>query len=181
MTNKFGWAVILVLLALIGVSWIAYSKEPAGQTDILEGLKEAPIAGYLAPDFTLTSTTGDTIALSDFRGKPLVLNFWASWCPPCRSEIPHFQRSSVKYEGQAAILGIDQGEPLPVVADFGAAFGVTYPLLLDSDNSVNRQYAVTALPSTIFVDGKGVVREVYTGIVNLAVLEDRIEKLLAEG
>ena len=76
--------------------------------------------------------------------------------------------------------GVDQGEPLSVVGDFGAALGVTYPLLLDSDNSVSRQYGVVALPKTIFVDADGVVREVFTGIVNRAVLQDRIEKLLSE-
>jgi thiol-disulfide isomerase/thioredoxin len=111
----------------------------------------------------------------------VVLNFWATWCPPCRAEIPHFQESSVKYNGSAVILGVDQGEPLPIVSDFGSALGVTYPLLLDSDNAVNREYSVSALPTTVFIDGDGIVREVYSGIVNRAVLEDRIEKLLAEG
>jgi thiol-disulfide isomerase/thioredoxin len=109
-----------------------------------------------------------------------VLNFWASWCPPCRAEIPHFQESSVKFNGQAVILGVDQGEPLPIVADFGAALGVTYPLLVDQTNAVNQSYNVRALPTTIFIDANGIVREVFTGIVNGAVLNDRIGKLLAE-
>jgi thiol-disulfide isomerase/thioredoxin len=118
--------------------------------------------------------------LADYRGQPVVINFWASWCPPCRAEVPHFQDASLKYNGQAAILGIDQGEPLPIVADFASAFRLSYPLLLDQDNAVNRQYGVAALPTTVFVDANGVVSEVYTGIINGAVLEDRIERLLAE-
>jgi peroxiredoxin len=179
--SKFVWSLLLILLALAGVSWIAYSQVPPTQSIDLEGLTEAPIPGYIAPEFTLSTTLGELVSLSDEKGHPVVLNFWASWCPPCRVEIPHFQNASVKYNGRAVILGVDQGEPLPIVADFGSAMGVTYPLLLDTDNSVNRQYAVTALPTTIFIDSEGRVREVYTGIVNRAVLEDRIEKLIAEG
>ena len=95
--------------------------------------------------------------------------------------MPHFQEVSVKYRGQAAVIGVDQGEPLPVVADFGAAMGITYPLLVDADNSVNQQYAVAALPTTVFIDKNGIIQEVYPGIVNRAILEDRIEKLLVEG
>lgn len=179
--SRFAWTVLLVALALLGVAWIDYSQEPVQPAIDTTGLQAAPIAGYLAPEFTLNSTLGEEVALSDFRGRPVVLNFWASWCPPCRAEVPHFQNSSVKYGDQAVILGIDQGEPLGVVADFGAGLGVTYPLLLDGDNAVNREYRVTALPQTVFVDRDGIVREVFTGVVNQAVLEDRIERLLTEG
>ncbi len=179
--TRFGWAIVAVVVALLGITWISYSRVPSLNADDLGTLTEAPLPGYRAPAFTLSTTTGETASLSDYKGRPVVLNFWATWCPPCRAEIPHFQESSVKYNGRAVILGIDQGEPLPVVADFGSLLGVTYPLLLDTDSSVNRQYAVSALPTTIFVDGDGIVREVYSGIVNREVLEDRIEKLLAEG
>lgn len=178
--SRYFWSILLVSLALLGIGWIAASKEPANPDIGPSDLVEAPIAGYLAPQFTLSSTLGEEITLADYRGRPVVLNFWATWCPPCRAEVPHFQDASVKYNGQAAILGIDQGEPLQVVADFASTFSLSYPLLLDQDNVVNRQYGVAALPTTIFVDADGLIREVYTGIVNRAVLEDRIERLLAE-
>ena len=179
--SRFFWTVSLVAVALLGGAWILLSQAPTATVGADAGLTEAPIAGYLAPEFTLNDTVGDAVSLSDYRGRPVVLNFWASWCPPCRAEIPHFQEASVKYNGQAAILGVDQGEPQTVVADFGAALGVSYPLLLDADNAVNREYGVTALPTTVFVGADGVIREVYTGIVNGAVLQDRIERLLSEG
>ena len=179
--SRFFWAVLLLISALLGTAWIALSRVPPEEIGITDTLAEAPIPGHLAPNFTLETTQGETISLSDFKGRPVVLNFWASWCPPCRAEIPHFQDSSVKYNGRAEILGIDQGEPLPIVADFGSSLGVTYPLLLDSDSVVNRSYRISALPTTVFVDSQGLVREVYSGIINRAVLEDRIEKLLAEG
>lgn len=181
LNSRFGWAILLVGLALLGGAWILVSQEPIIQHGGATELTEAPIAGYLAPEFALSSTIGEEVKLSDHRGRPVVLNFWASWCPPCRAEIPHFQEANVKYNGRAVILGVDQGEPLTVVADFGSAFGVSYPLLLDGDNTVNRKYNIVALPTTVFVDANGVVREVYTGIVNRAVLEDRIERLLEEG
>ncbi|MDX1615001.1 MAG: TlpA disulfide reductase family protein [Candidatus Promineifilaceae bacterium] len=178
--SRYSWAVLLVGLALLGGAWIAVSQEPAATVMEADGLVEAPAAGYLAPAFTLTSTMGEQVALSDFRGQPVVLNFWATWCPPCRAEMPQFQQVSVRYRGQATILGIDQGEPQSLVTDFANSIGVTYPLLLDSDNAVSRQYDVNALPKTLFVDSDGVIREIYTGIINRAVLEDRIERLLAE-
>jgi cytochrome c biogenesis protein CcmG/thiol:disulfide interchange protein DsbE len=179
--TRFAWAILFVIVSLLGISWIAYSQVPQSFSGDIGALAEAPIPGYHAPEFTLGTTIGERVDLSDYEGRPVVLNFWATWCPPCRAEIPHFQESSVKYNGRAVILGVDQGEPLPIVADFGSALGVTYPLLLDTDNDVSRQYAVSALPTTVFIDGEGIVREVYSGIVNRAILEDRIEKLLEEG
>jgi peroxiredoxin len=161
------------------LGWIAYSQEETASQSGGEALTEAPIVGYLAPGFTLTSTLGEQVSLADYRGQPVVLNFWATWCPPCRAEMPEFQSASVKYNGQATILGVDQGEPASIVADFGSALGITYPLLVDQDNAVNREYDVAALPTTIFVDGQGIVREVVSGIVSKAVLEDRIERLIS--
>jgi peroxiredoxin len=178
--SRFEWVILIVGIALLGGGWIAYSQEPAEVAFDAAGLTEAPIAGYLAPGFTLTSMQGEDISLVDYQGKPVVLNFWATWCPPCRAEIPHFQDAAVKYNGQAVIVGVDQGEPLSLVSDFANQFGVTYPMLLDPDNDVNRQYRVPALPTTLFIDANGVVREVFTGIINGAVLEDRIEQLLRE-
>ncbi len=179
--SRLFWAIALVVVALFGLAWIAYSQEPVAQTAGASGLTEAAIAGYLAPQFSLNNTYGEEVTLADFRGQPVVLNFWATWCPPCRAEIPHLQDASTKYNGQASIVGVDQGEPLSVVADFAASFGMTYPLMLDTELVVSRQYGVVALPQTYFIDADGVIREVYTGIINRAVLEDRIEKLLAEG
>jgi len=172
---------LLIGLALLGLGWIVYSQEPGAALDGGDELTEAPVAGYLAPQFVLNSTVGDKVSLSDYRGQPVVLNFWATWCPPCRAEMPEFQEASVKYNGQAVVLGIDQGEPPSIVSDFGNSLGISYPLLIDQDNSVNRSYGISALPTTVFIDSQGVVREVFTGIVSKAVLEDRIERLIGEG
>ena len=181
LNSRFTWSIFIVTLALLGIGWIALSQEAVTSLDPGSDLTEAPIPGYLAPTFVLNSTLGEEMAMEEFLGHPVVLNFWATWCPPCRAEVPHFQDASVKYNGRVTIVGIDQGEPQSVVTDFANSFALSYPLLLDQDNSVNRQYGVSALPTTVFVDAQGVVREVYTGIINGAVLQDRIENLLDEG
>lgn len=142
------------------------------------GLTEAPLAGYAAPAFTLPLVSGESVSLSDYRGLPVVLNFWATWCPPCRAEIPFFQNASVKYNGQAVILGINDGEAPATVAPFVTEFGMGYPVLLDTDSEVTIRYRVSALPTTIFIDRDGIIREVFPGIMNGAVLESRIEELI---
>ncbi|GMQ78047.1 MAG: hypothetical protein BMS9Abin02_0544 [Anaerolineae bacterium] len=178
---RFGWTILLLILGLLGGAWIFISQESTPQFGVADNLTEAPIAGYFAPDFTSSTTQGEELTLSDYRGQPTVLNFWTSWCPPCRIEAPYFQAASLKFNGQAAIIGVDQGEPLSAVADFGALMGLSYPLVLDEDSSINRKYGVVALPTTVFIDADGVIREVYTGIINQAVLEDRVDRLLKEG
>jgi cytochrome c biogenesis protein CcmG, thiol:disulfide interchange protein DsbE len=178
--SRFEWAIWIVLAALLGGGWIVLSKEQVREGTTLT-LTEAPIVGHLAPDFTLQTTQGESYTLSDLRGQPVVLNFWASWCGPCRVEMPYFERAQMKYNGRATILGINQGESAATITEFGLRQGVGYPLLVDDNNDVNLAYAINSLPTTIFVDGEGVVREVVVGIVSQAVLEDRIEGLLAEG
>ena len=148
-------------------------------------LTEAPIVGYLAPDFTLQTAVGQTITLSETTsgaaGQPVVLNFWASWCPPCRVEMPTLQQTSVQYNGRIAFIGVNQGENGQTITEFGNEFGVTYPLLVDQDYRVNRLYQVNGLPTTIFIDRNGIVREVIIGVLSEAVLQSRVESLLAEG
>lgn len=171
------------MVALLGSAWIVVSRDSTLESGPTT-LTEAPIVGHLAPGFTLMNAVGQPVALSDFvnrsdgQSRPVVLNFWASWCAPCRIEMPHFQNASRKYNGRAAIIGVNQAESTEVVSDFGNEFGISYLLLVDADNTVNRLYNVTGLPTTIFIDADGVVREVVVGTVSQAVLEDRIERLL---
>jgi peroxiredoxin len=176
-SDRFIKVVLILAVTLLGAAWIVQSREQAG-IGPTEGLTEAPMAGYAAPDFTLSLTTGETVSLSDFRGQPVVLNFWATWCPPCRAEIPFFQNASRQYNGQVAVLGINDGESLPTVSPFVTEFGMTYPVLLDIDSEVSILYRVAALPTTIFIDRDGVIQEVFPGIINQAVLESRIEALI---
>lgn len=180
-TLRFQWTILILLTVILGGSWILFSKEPVVNTTDLTGLVSAAQAGYLAPDFTLSSYLGEEISLRDYQEQPIVLNFWASWCAPCRLEMPHLQTVSEQFNGRVAILGTNQGESVAEISAFATELGLTFPLLVDTNGLVNREYDVRALPTTIFIDRDGVVREVFTGTLNQAVLEDRINRLLDEG
>jgi peroxiredoxin len=181
--SRFERTILLLVLGILGSAWIIFSRESVSQTDDLV-LTEAPIVGHLAPDFTLQTPLGEHVSLTDYvdrngeGGRPVVLNYWASWCGPCRVETPELQNAGLKYKSQVAILGINQGESAKTVTEFAVSYGLTYPLLVDEDNEVNRLYGVTGLPTTVFIDRSGMVREVFIGILNRATLEARLTGLL---
>ena len=183
--SRFEWSILVLIAVLLGSAWIFDSRESVVQPENFL-LTEAPLVGHFAPDFTASTAGGESFTLTDFvdrdgeGGQPVVLNFWASWCGPCRIEMPHFERASLKYNGRAAILGVNQAEPAETVANFGQNAHVTYPLLVDEDQTVNRQYGVSNLPTTIFVDANGVISEVFVGTMNQAVLESKIDGLLEQ-
>ncbi len=155
----FGVLGIIALLAGI-FGWLVLLPSSAQQ----------PVAGIAigtaAPDFTLRiyggSNMGATVNLRALHGHPVILNFWSESCTPCLQEVPYLERFYSQYgaKGQIALLGINQADPKDDIAKFGTAFHVTYPLLFDKGGSVNATYAVTAIPTTYFIDSSGVVRSV---------------------
>jgi peroxiredoxin len=171
------WIALIAVVALVGIAVIALSRETTTTADVA-GLTEAPLPGYLAPDFTLVTTTGETVSLSDYRGQVVVLNFWATWCGPCRYEMPDLQRLSQELNGHAVVLGVNQGQDSAEITRFAATVGVDYPLLVDEDSFTNRLYQVVALPTTYFIDADGVIREQLAGVATQAVLQEKAEKLI---
>ena len=181
MRKRLEWIALIGLVAILSGGWIVLSRE-SGATGPTP-LTTAPYVGQLAPDFTLTATDGRTITLSDYttnRGTPVILNFWATWCPPCRVEMPYFESAHNLYDEEVAILGLNQAESAATIAAYAGERGLTYPLLVDADMKVNNLYGVLNLPTTIFIDRNGVVREVLIGTMSQGVLDDRIEQLIAE-
>jgi cytochrome c biogenesis protein CcmG/thiol:disulfide interchange protein DsbE len=183
--SRFEWSIVIIVAVLLGTAWIIDSREDVVQPQNFL-LTEAPIVGHLAPDFSAVTPAGETFTLTDLvnregaGGQPVVLNFWASWCGPCRIEMPHFERVSLKYDGRATVLGINQAESSQIIERFGQNAHVTYPLLVDEDGSVNKKYSVSNLPTTIFVDASGIVREVFVGTMTQAVLENKLDGLLEQ-
>jgi peroxiredoxin len=176
--SRFTWTLLFVGSLLIGVAWILASRESEAQ-EPATGIAEAPAVGYRAPDFTLRTLQGESFSLEDYRGNPVVLNFWATWCPPCRAEIPFFQAAHRKFNGQVTIAGIDDGEDVATVGPFVTDMGMTYPLPLDKQSIVSRAYQVNSLPATYFIDAEGVIQHIHIGIISQGVLEDQIAQLIA--
>ena len=109
-----------------------------------------------APDFALVDMDGATRRLSELRGRPVIVNFWATWCPPCRDEMPSMQRAWLQFRGQGvAMVAINVGEDEEVIFPFTANYPVEFPLLLDHDGTVVGQWPVRGLPSTFIVDPEG--------------------------
>ena len=176
--SRFSWSLYIIATLLLGSAWILESREPVDGFSNGSESVSAPAVGYYAPDFTVSTLTGEAFTLSEQRGQPVVVNFWATWCPPCRAEIPFFQAVARKYNGQIAVIGVDDGQPAPVVASFVSEMGMTYPVPLDEDSAVSRTYRVNSLPTTYFVDADGIVRNIHMGIISQAVLEEKIAQLL---
>mgnify|MGYP001218577283 CR=1 FL=1 len=144
------------------------------------GPKPAPQIGRVAPDFSLKSTEGSTINLKSVIGKNKVtiLNFWATWCPPCRGEIPEFVEFAQKYQSEkVALVAVNLQEDSKKVREFANNAGMNFPILLDSNGKVAQTYQIYAIPTTLFIDGSGVVREKVEGALSLSRLESIYRKL----
>ena len=136
-------------------------------TQLLTSAKVAvtdPLVGHAAPNFSLAAlgsgSSKDTLALADFKGKSVVLNFWASWCAPCQEEMPLLERNWEQAQAQGkdvVFLGVDFQEVGSAAASFVQQHSITYPIVLDADGAVALKYDVTALPQTLFINRHGTV------------------------
>lgn len=137
----------------------------------------APEKGQPAPDFTLENLDGEPMALEDLRGKVVLLNFWATWCGPCRVEMPALESRHQQYPEQLAVVGIDFDEPKENVAAFMEEFGLTFPILLDPGAVVQDAYRIRGYPTSVFLDQDGTVQIVHIGIMAEDQLDDYLQEL----
>lgn len=139
----------------------------AQRLGVLDGAA-SPVAGQAAPDFVLQEHgTGRLVRLSDYRGKTVVLNFWATWCPPCIAEMPELQalHASRAAAGDLVVLAVDVEEPPAAVEEFKQQRTLTMPVLSDRTGEVRRHYGLPGLPGTFFIDRDGIVRAKVLGPV----------------
>ena len=122
-----------------------------------------PVVGNPAPDFALEDLSGRTVRLGELKGRPVLINFWATWCPPCLKEIPEIQRFYARYRGQLEVLGVDVAEPRERVEAFVRRGGYSWTFLLDTHGRVTEQYLVMGLPTSFFLDAGGIVRARHIG------------------
>lgn len=139
------------------------------------GLTAAPVVGRPAPDFTLADLDGNTIRLRDFRGKTVFLNFWATWCAPCRSEMPEMEEFYQEYkDDDVVVIGIDIREAKSDVIEFVQENGYNWTIVIDGTGEVTEDYMVSAIPTSFFIDGKGIIRSAKIGPMSKSTMESRL-------
>jgi cytochrome c biogenesis protein CcmG/thiol:disulfide interchange protein DsbE len=175
------WTIFSFIILLIGAGWIWVSRVTGNAAD---AQIQTAHEGFLAPDFSLQTLSGETVTLSSLRGRPVLINLWASWCTPCRLEMPAMQRVYEDYQAQGfQVLAVNatNQDDAGKAADFARQYGLKFPILLDNLGSVGRQYQLESLPTSFFVDAQGIIREVVVGgPMSEALLRVRVENLLKE-
>lgn len=149
----------------------------SGATQVGSGIQK----GQFASDFELKDMDGNRVHLSDFRGSIVFLNFWATWCPPCKAEMPHMERIHRDYKDKgvtvlAVNLTTTEGK-LSDVKEFVTNAGLTFPVVLDTEGVVKKQYQIMAYPTTFIIDEQGVIRQRFLGAVSYETMNQMIRKL----
>jgi peroxiredoxin len=136
--------------------------------------------GNKAPDFELYNLDNQLVSLSDFRDQPVLLNFWATWCGPCRIEMPFLRQINEDRSGEGLIiLAIDIGESKSTVKSFLEANGFSLPVLLDTNNTIAGKYGITGIPTTFFIDKDGIIQEKVVGAFpNKETIETKLDKII---
>ena len=171
-------AAILALILLRDDSSSPASTAPTSTVNI-PAPRRARI-GKIAPDFTLKALDGRPVTLSSYRGRPVVLTFFASWCHPCEEDMPVLERAQRDSGNRIAVIGVNYQDFASDTRDFVERLGVTFPALVEdsTDNPVAKRYDVHAMPDTVFIDAAGVVRNRLYGPVTTDDLKHAIQSLL---
>ena len=158
------------VLALLGFLAWGLVKAQAG-----------PVDSGLAPDFSLTGFDGRKVTLSELRGQVVIVNFWASWCPPCREEAAYLEQTWRKYQGQGVVfIGVDYVDTEKAALAYIQEFDITYINGPDLRTEISDAYNIQGVPETFFIAKNGELRGVHIGPLVAPQLDEKIEELLAE-
>lgn len=165
------------LVSLFAALWIVVSAGLPQRADYtgetITGLGHvAPEMGYFAPPFTADTLSGEPFNLLDASGESLVLNFWATWCIPCRTEMPELQ--ALHESGQARIIGINVGETPEQIAAWVTEYQLSFEIVLDPQQTITHQYRILGQPSTFLVSPDGIITHIYYGAVTLDTLQSAL-------
>jgi peroxiredoxin len=164
------------------VPQLAFPQVPAAEEAVnpLTGQVEPIATGDQAYSFALANLDGRPVALSDFKGQPVLVNFWATWCPPCRLEMPEFQRAFEAHQQDGlVILAVNEYEDADTVRSFFSDdMGFTYTALLDSEGAVGKAYGAVGLPASFFVAPDGTITAVHRGLMTSDQLENYLSEIL---
>jgi len=160
-------AVVFVpVLVLCGIAWWWFNQQAPS----------SPIIGRLAPPIELATLDGSQTSLASYHGRPVVVNFWATWCEPCKQEMPALQAETDSHP-DLVVLGVDNIEPAVRVKPYVEQLGISFPVVLDQDGSVAEEYEVIGMPTSFFVDRSGVLRSVYRGALTPDALRDSLAEI----
>ena len=166
-----GYVFIGLALILFVAAWFSFS--PA----VTSG-EASPEVGAAAPEFTLTSISGKTVSLEEQRGKVVLINFWATWCPPCRQEMPGLMAAYEEYQGDLEVMAVDHNETADLVQEFVDFLGIElFDPLLDPTGQIADLYHVNSFPTSFFVDEEGVIRYIHIGLLNESQLDTYLTQL----
>lgn len=181
---------LLAFVLLLGGAYLLYTRLEgsvntyqlsAQETRAPDGTAASETPGPVpAPDFTVYDEAGNEVRLSDYRGKPVVVNFWASWCGPCRMEMPEFQEKHLELGGEVQFLMINMTggrETVETARDFIAGQGYTFPVLYDTEGDAAVTYGAYALPTTYFIDAAGYAIAQARGAINSETLQAGIDMI----
>ncbi|MEI6779060.1 MAG: TlpA disulfide reductase family protein [Chloroflexales bacterium] len=180
LTRPWGLAAIAILIGVIAVIGATNARPKVDPSVAAVTSEMAPEVGKLAPTFQLSTPDGTPVSLAGLRGHVVLVNFWATWCPPCRAEMPAIQAAYARYQGQGfTVVAVTANETPANVTSFFKERGLGFPALLD-DGRVHTAYRASGLPSSFFIDRQGVVRAIYRGAMADTVITHEVERLLAE-
>jgi cytochrome c biogenesis protein CcmG, thiol:disulfide interchange protein DsbE len=169
------WVALACVAAAVGALLFAFAsgfgRDPHQVPFALKGMR--------APDFTLTRLdTGETVTLAELRGRPVVLNFWASWCGPCQLEHPTLARAAKRYQHDARFFGVVFEDTPEEARSFARPMDATFPQLIDPQSRMAVDYGVTGVPETYFIDAQGIIRDKFVGpLLDGQELAGRLEAL----
>jgi peroxiredoxin len=171
-------SLLTLCLAISVVGYYVVTQRTAA--DQGQAMAAAVAEGAAAGDFTLEAADGSAVTLSDLRGKVVLLNFWATWCPPCKAEMPDLEALHRDYgaEHDFVVVGVNLQEDAGKVQAFADANRISFPLLLDGDGEVStRQFGIRTLPTSIIVDREGRIRDAWNGQIPRASMLERLEQV----
>lgn len=185
--------ILIVLAAILGLVWVFLSRpQPAAVQQNAIGPQNAPVlgpsrptaprVGALAPGFALKTPDGKTLSLAELKGKVVIVNFWATWCPPCRAEMPALQDAQAEHEAQGlVVVGVDQQEDASLVQAFQQTRNYSIRFVLDADGKVARAYNVAGLPTSFFINREGVIEHTeFSGAMTRALIESKLAPMFSQ-
>lgn len=177
---------IILFAAFLGIAYFTYNtlseNFKAGSETTPDGNNAREEETYAAPDFTVVDSAGKKVKLSDFSGKPVVLNFWASWCPPCKSEMPHFNTVYAEVKDDVVFMMVDLVDGQRETQQSGQAYvaeqGFDLPIYFDTQELAANAYRISSIPTTFFIDSEGNIIKAYQGAIDEKTLRDAIETII---